>query len=106
MLHTQPSYGTDTQGREGFNRRVRRTSARVVGSVRAGAEAIMRAVSVLSAGLAPRGLMVVPARVESSGHRYPPSAPSSGPAAPPSAASCVGGRAVPLPPTCSSLRPD
>ena len=103
MFHTQPTNGTDTQGREGFNRRVRRTSARAVGTVREGAEAIMRAVSVFSAGLAPRGLVVAPARVESSGRRYPPSALFSGSAAPPSAASYVGGRAVPLPPTCSSL---
>ena len=78
MFHTQPSYGTDTQGREGLNPRVRRISRGVAGSARAGAEATMRAISILSAGLAPRGLMVVPARVESSGRRYPPSAPSSG----------------------------
>jgi hypothetical protein len=101
VFHTQPSYGTDTQGREGLNPRVRRISRGVAGSARAGAEATMRAISILSAGLAPRGLMVVPARVASSGRRYPPSAPSSGFAAP-SAASCVGGRGVPLPPTCSS----
>jgi len=105
LSNTQPSNGTDTQGREGINHRVRRTSRRVVVAGRSGAEAIMRAVADLSAGLAPRALVTAPARVENSGYRYPPSAPSSGRAASPSAASCVGGRAVPLPPTCCSHWP-
>jgi hypothetical protein len=104
LFNTQLSNGIETHGRNGMSQRVRRTSRRVIATVREAAGTAMRASSVLATGLAPRALMAVPARVTTDGRHYPPGAPTSGLAAPPSAASCVGGRAVPLPPTCSSWR--